>query len=754
MLFPISAFAQVWNNATSGTWQANNWGNTDGFPGSTSNSLSVLIAPTTTSTRITDATPLYPIGNLTIGTTTANVSTAQISVTLEGNGTLVVNGDLTVEQPLILGAGLRLVVNGSIRGSAPILLSDGSLLRLSSTSTTAIQSTMRISAIRSTSIGGIVELGARFNAGFLPGVVFGTSEQPFEGNLRIGGTFTLTSSLFIGQRGVFDFMDGTTSKHLILASSATILGSVRNSGIQSYFVTAPSPLALGNLGSVTFPIGPSPAIFSPMQITNNGTPATFSVRALPFVDKAPAFATGSTTVRQSIVNQQWNVTQVSGLTPGAVVSVSPIWQAPAQHGPGFNSAIASTNVFTTTSGTISSPIGQAVSDPTFPGYLRSSVTLTQIATNNLNDTPVLVTSQPAPGAIFFTPTTQSSGGTITITGSRFVPGASVSMGGVTIPAALVTVVSSDTIRFIVPVNARFGDVTVTQAGGSATATGFCFGSCGPSLQPSVITTATPNPAPGGIGDVEVIITGAAFGTNNLRVVAVGSGITSTLVPSTSSTTRIVATVPSAVLRVSGTLTLTISSSDRLPVSTTVTVTTAPPVVLHSLMPSVTSSSLQPFRILVQGNYFSAQSVFTLGNVRLRLIAVNRLADGSLSALLEAPSGVQSGNLTVTNFNLQTASLPFVVGTVGVEAELPSRIRIFPNPADDIVTIETNFPHAKGLTIRLINVYGECILQAKNLINAGFSRQTLDLRVFPAGAYIVEMRSEDGECLIQKVLKRQ
>jgi hypothetical protein len=327
------------------------------------------------------------------------------------------------------------------------------------------------------------------------------------------------------------------------------------------------------------------------------------------------------------------------------------------------------------------------------------------------------------------------------------------MGGVAIPAANVTLVSDTQIRFIVPSNARFGDVVVTQAGGSATATGFCFGSCGPSLQPSVITTATPNPAPGGIGDVQVAITGSAFGTNTLRVVATGSGITSTIVPSSSSTTRIVATVPGAVVRVVGTVTLTVTSVDRLAVSTTITISSAPSIILTSLTPSVTSSNLQPFLISVHGNYFSAQSVFTLGEYRLRIRSVSRNADGSLTAIVEAPPGVQSGNLTVTNLNLQTASLPFVVGTVGVESALPSQTRIFPNPADDIVSIETNLARAAILHIKLINSSGQCVRQAEHLTNAGLSRWTLDVSSMLTGAYIVEVSNEAGERLTQKILKR-
>lgn len=524
--------------------------------------------------------------------------------------------------------------------------------------------------IQGTGATSTINLGANFNGGFIDGVGF---ENGLQANLTLGGgaatpgsTLTLSNPLTIGSNGIFDFVGN--GNDLILGDfNMTVNGTLRNQTTTQFFVTNSVSTAntgrlnLGNVGSSIFYVGPSQAIFAPIAITNNGSASTFGVRALTAVSATPPLATGSTTVRQSIVNQQWNVTQVTGLTSGAVVSVAPIWASASQEGAGFNRALAQTLVLTTTSGTIASPVGPGSSDPLFAGYLRSSGTLTQIATNNLNNTPVLVASQPIPGAITFTPTTQSSGGTVTITGSRFVSGAGVSLGGVAVPASGVTVVSATEIRVVVPVNAASGDVVVTQPGGSVTASGFVFS--GTPIQPAVITFATPNPVAAGIGDVSVTITGVAFGTNTLRVVAVGSGITSVIVPSTSSTTRIVATVPGAVLRVVGTLTLTVTSVDRLAVSTTVNVTVGQPLVLTSVVPATVTGNLAPQTISVNGNNFSAQSLFTLGASTLRIISVTRNADGTLTARLEAPAGIQTGSLTVTNLNGDRASLPFTVNNL-------------------------------------------------------------------------------------------
>lgn len=520
-----------------------------------------------------------------------------------------------------------------------------------------------------------INLGAGFNGGILPGLGF--TQANFGGlqaNMTLGGgvaapgsSLTLGSALNIGTNGIFDFTTSAANNKLTLGSNTiTVNGTVRNSGTTRYFITDGTGLtALGNVGNVTFPVGPSATVFAPINITNNGSPATFGVRARTAVTATAPFATGSTTLRQSIVNQQWNVTQLTGLAAGFGVGVTPLWVAGQENG-GFNRNLAVTNVFTTTSGTISSSPGAAASDATFAGYFRSPVTVTQISTNNLNDTPVLVSSQPSPNLIAFTPPAQSSGATLTITGNRFAPGASVSLGGVTVPASAVTLVSGgssgiDTLRVVVPTNAASGNVVVTQTGGSSTATGFTF--LGAPIQPAVIYTVVPSPIPAGLGDVEVTINGAAFGLLTPRVIAVGSGITSTLTPSSNTTTKIVVTVPGQVVRNVGSVVFTVTSLDRLPVSTTVTVSTPPALVLTSLAPASTTGNLRVFTLKVNGNNFSAQSVFTLGTSTLRVQSVTRNADGTLTANLEAPVGVVSGNVNVLNLNGQSASLPFVVNNL-------------------------------------------------------------------------------------------
>lgn len=753
ILLPEYILAQVWNNSTSASWQSDSWSSKGTFPGAASTSLNVFITPVRNIT-ITDATPPFPIGNLNILATQGT-----FSVALNGSGTLVVNGDLTVNNTLIIGSGLRLVVYGSLRGTAPILVSSGASLRLNSTSMTAVESTVRIFAPDISPVEGKVELGAGWNGGFLPGAVFGDEKNPFQGRLQIASTMTLSSPLYIGTAGVFDFSRPTNSTNvgsgnkLILASSAIILGTVINAGLNQFFVTTSFPLILGNVGNTTFPVGPSTNIFAPLNITNNATPATFSVKALPAVFQAAPFATGSAVLRQSIVNQQWNVSQLTGITPGFAVSVTPLW-IPGQENAGFNRAISVVNAFTTTNGTVSSGAGAAASDPTYAGYFRSGVTITQIATNNLNNTPILVSSQPAPNVVNYSPRAQSSGATITITGYRFAPGASVSLGGVTVPAENVTLISGgssgiDTLRVIVPSNAASGNITVSQIGGVSVFSGYTF------IGGFLLTTifrVSPIAIPAGIGDVEIIISGSGFGVINPKVIASGNGITSTLTPRMNTTNRIFVTIPAILVSQLGSLALTLTSNLTLPISTTVTISAPPLITLTSLSPSVTSSNLQPFTILVNGNNFSTQSIFTLGNDTLRLAAMTRNTDGSLTARLLAPVGVQSGNLTVTNINKQAASLPFLVGTVGVLAEAPPHILVFPNPMEDIVSVELHHLASGSISLTITNALGQCVFSTEEFVTGGEYSRMVNLGRMPAGVYVLEIR--DGvRRTVQKIVKK-
>ncbi|OKS87483.1 NHL domain-containing protein [Mucilaginibacter polytrichastri] len=78
----------------------------------------------------------------------------------------------------------------------------------------------------------------------------------------------------------------------------------------------------------------------------------------------------------------------------------------------------------------------------------------------------------APSITLFAPTTATPGNAITITGSNFTDASGVQIGGVSVSPY--TVVSSTTIKAIVPAGAQGNSVKVINSYGSATASGFAY----------------------------------------------------------------------------------------------------------------------------------------------------------------------------------------------------------------------------------------------------------------------------------------
>ncbi|MCS6808850.1 MAG: IPT/TIG domain-containing protein, partial [Bacteroidota bacterium] len=480
-----------------------------------------------------------------------------------------------------------------------------------------------------------------------------------------GSSLTLSSQLFIGANGAFNFT-GNNNK-LILANFNAIItsGTIQNQTPTQFFVTnGTGELRLNSLVNETFYVGPSTTVFSPITVINNGQPAAFSVRTPTTPTLTPPAATGNASLPQPAVNRQWNVRQVSNVVAGSLIALIPSW-TPAQEAAGFNRAAAV--VRTGAPANLASTPTPAATDPLFSGYFRSQLNVTQTAGNILTGTPVIVHSEPTPPTSFtFTPMAQSSGGTIRIIGTGFVAGAVVSLGGVNVPSANVTLRvgapnNPDTLVVVVPPNAASGNVGVTQNGVTRTASGFTF--LGAPPQQPIIRDVLPAQVPAGLGDVVITINGAAFGVMNPRVVAVGNGITATITPITSSVTSITISVPAEIVRNPGTLQLTVTSTERLPVSTSVTIIAAPALSLNSITPSSTTGNLSPFVIAVTGRNFSAQSSFVLSDVRLTVLSVTQNSDGTITARLLVPAGVVTGNLTVTNVNGQSASLPFQVNNL-------------------------------------------------------------------------------------------
>ena len=143
---------------------------------------------------------------------------------------------------------------------------------------------------------------------------------------------------------------------------------------------------------------------------------------------------------------------------------------------------------------------------------------------------------PAPTITNFTPTTATSGSTITITGTNFTGATAVSFGGT--PATSFNVASATSITAVVA-GGTSGAVSVTTPGGAVTSSGFVF------IPAPTITSFTPTSSGSGF---TVTITGTNF-TGATEVSFGGTAATSFNVASATSITALVAGGTSGVVSI-------------------------------------------------------------------------------------------------------------------------------------------------------------------------------------------------------------
>lgn len=507
----------------------------------------------------------------------------------------------------------------------------------------------------------VVSLGAGFNNSTVPGNLLSSYNMQAGPSYIMNSSLTLGSEMFVATTGTWNFNSGT-NKLTLGANNITVHPGPQNASQDRYFVTnGVGVVGINGVGNVTFPVGPTSALYTPINIVNNAAASLFSVRAVnPLAVTIPAANTGFAPVLAS-VGTQWNVTQNNNVGQGVAVILNPQWPS-SQQSAGFNQALTQVNRYSGTTIAQSSTPAPAAPVSTLTNYFTSSLVVTQTASPGvLSNTPIVVTSQPTPSITSFTPTAAASSQTVTIVGQRFTGVSGVSFGGVAAASFSVNA-SGDTIRAVVGQGAT-GNVVVTQTGGTSSLGTFTY--LGAPAQTPVIINALPAPISAGLGDATIVITGTGFGSNTVRVAVTGSGLTGSVIPVSNSATRIELVVPGQFTRNVGSITLQVTSVDKNPVSTTVTVAVAPPTSLTASTPSSTSGSLVAHTVAITGRAFGPQSTFTLAGTPLRVMGFTTNADGTVTALVEIPAGAPIGtnNIVVTNLNGSTGSIPYTINNL-------------------------------------------------------------------------------------------
>ncbi len=431
-----------------------------------------------------------------------------------------------------------------------------------------------------------------------------TGISPANGSVSGGTQVTITGSAFASGASVI--FGGAYASNVIVSSANVLVATAPPGAAGSVNVVVVNPD-----GSA----GTSPVQFQYQTIVQ-GAVTIAGLNAIPG-------SGGTNTVYIS----------GSGFVSGATVTIGGVSVgAGAVAGPSLIIAVAPAGVSTATA-TVTNP------DGSFASYPAGSATPTSTTQ------PVVASVQPPSGS--------PAGGTaVSITGSGFLPGATVSFGGV--PATSVTVVSATLITAVTPANAA-GSVTVLVSNSTGSVGGlnsaFTYAMTAP-----VLSTITPNSGPVA-GGTAVTLTGSGFVTGATVtfgglaagnvIVAGGTQILATTPPGTVGPSTVLVTNPGGLI--SG-----IAGGFNYLAAGTTPPASATGIGVTSVSPA-SGPVGTPTLVTINGHGFVAGAIVTIGGVP----ATNVNVISSTQILASVPTSPAAGPalVVVSNAGGAGAALP-------------------------------------------------------------------------------------------------
>ena len=376
-----------------------------------------------------------------------------------------------------------------------------------------------------------------------------------------------------------------------------------------------------------------------------------------------------------------------------------------------------------TSRIITSPNGDIAEDKvvTTAGSNSAAATLSASGPWVMQMVTFSAVSGPTPTVASVSPNTGSTaGGTaVTITGTNFAAGATVTFGSAA--ATSVVVVSSTSITATTPAgSAGAATVTVTNPGGGSgnLASAFTY------IAPPTVSSVTPNNGLAA-GGTAVTITGTNFAAG-ATVTFGGTAATNVVVVSS---TSITATTPAGS---AGAVTVTVTNSNELSGSLASAFTYVVPPTVSSVSPN-TGSTAGGTAVTITGTNFATGATVTFGGTA----ATNVVVVSSTSITATTPAG-SAGAVTVTVTNLGAQSGSLTNGFTYVVVPTVSSVSPKNGPAagGTAVTITgTNF--ATGATV----TFGGTA--ATNVVVASSTSITATTPAGSAGAVTVTVTNSNG-----------
>jgi hypothetical protein len=110
--------------------------------------------------------------------------------------------------------------------------------------------------------------------------------------------------------------------------------------------------------------------------------------------------------------------------------------------------------------------------------------------------------------------------------------------------------------------------------------------------------------------------------------------------------------------------------------------------------------------------------------------------------------VRSGKLNIY-FAKTSDSTGLGTGIISIDQQEGNSLTVFPNPADETLTIDCPNPENEKWTIRLTSMDGkEDWLKPINAVTFPFQFR---VHAVPAGAYLINLRNENGESRVSRVV---
>ena len=532
------------------------------------------------------------------------------------------------------------------------------------------------SAITATAVAGSVTRPTSFNLTVTAPPPTVTGVSPTSGPIAGGTAITITGTNFLS--GATASIGGTPATGVTVVNSTTITAtapahavglvgvSVTNSDSQSatlasaFAYVAPPP----TISSVS-PISGAAAGGTPLTIsgtgfaagatvTVGGTAATgvTVVNSTTITATTPAHAAGfvSVTVANPDLESATRLNAFTYLGPPPTVSNVAPASGPAAGGSsvtitGTNFATGATVTIGGTAATGVTVVNSTTITATTPAHAAGAVgvTVTNLDTQSATLAIGFTYLGPPPAVTGVSPISGSiSGGTaVTITGTGFAAGATVTIGGNT--ATGVTVVNSTSITATTPAHtAGAVGVTVTNADSQSgtAANAFTYVASAPSV-------ATVAPVSGSIaGGTAVTITGTNFAAG--AAVTIG-GVSATGISVVNATT-ITATTPA---HAAGAVNVTVTNPDTQSATLTNGFTYLAPAPVVTTVAPTSGSTGGGTAITISGTNFLAGASVTVGGTAATTVTV--VNSSTITATTPAHAGGAVG-VTVTNPDTQSATL--------------------------------------------------------------------------------------------------